>query len=37
MVEPGVVSTALWRPDSDTDQEDRPERDQVLAGIGRRP
>jgi hypothetical protein len=37
MVEPGVVSTALWRPDSGADREDRPERDQVLAGVSRRP
>jgi len=37
MVEPGVVSTALWRPSSDADLEDRPERDQILAGVGRWP
>jgi len=35
--DPGVVSTALWRPDSDADLADRPERDRVLAGVGRKP
>lgn len=34
LVDPGVVSTALWRPDSDQDLADRPERDQILAGVG---
>ena len=37
LVEPGVVSTALWRPDSPSDLVDRPGRDQILAGVGRRP
>lgn len=37
LVEPGVVATALWRPDSPSDLADRPERDQILAGVGRRP
>ena len=37
LLEPGVVSTALWRPDSQDDLDDRPERDQILAGVGRRP
>jgi S-adenosyl methyltransferase len=37
LVEPGVVSTALWRPDSQDDIADRPERDQILAGVGRKP
>jgi SAM-dependent methyltransferase len=36
LVEPGVVSTALWRPDSTADLADRPERDQILAGVGRK-
>jgi hypothetical protein len=37
LLEPGVVSTALWRPDSREDLAARPERDQVLAGVGRKP
>jgi len=37
LLEPGVVSTALWRPDSRSDLADRPERDQILAGVGRKP
>ncbi|HEY0639030.1 MAG TPA: SAM-dependent methyltransferase [Pseudonocardiaceae bacterium] len=37
LVEPGVVSTALWRPDSAADLADRPERDQIHAGVGRVP
>ena len=37
VVEPGVVSTALWRPESWEDLADRPERDQILAGVGRKP
>lgn len=37
LVEPGVVSTALWRPESEADLADRPERDQILAGVGRKP
>jgi len=37
LLEPGVVSTALWRPDAQTDLADRPERDQILAGVGRKP
>jgi len=36
LVPPGVVSTALWRPDSEADLAERPERDQILAGMGRR-
>jgi SAM-dependent methyltransferase len=35
--DPGVVSTPLWRPDSAADLADRPERDRVLAGVGRKP
>ena len=37
LLEPRVVSTALWRPDSPDDLADRPERDQILAGVGRKP
>lgn len=37
LLEPGVVSTPLWRPDSDVDLADSPERDQILAGVGRKP
>lgn len=37
LLEPGVVSTALWRPDSEADLADRPERDQILAGVACKP
>jgi SAM-dependent methyltransferase len=37
LLEPGVVSTALWRPESQAEIAHRPERDQILAGIGRKP
>lgn len=36
LLEPGVVSAALWRPDSRTEFAGRPARDQVLGGLGRR-
>lgn len=37
LVEPGVVSAALWRPDTQDDLANRPERDQILAGVARKP
>jgi SAM-dependent methyltransferase len=37
LVEPGVVPFSLWRPDSQADLAKGPERDQVLAGVARKP
>lgn len=37
LLAPGVVSAALWRPDSRTEFASCPARDQVLGGLGRRP
>jgi len=37
LVKPGVVTFPRWRPDSQTDLTDGPERDQVFAGVGRKP
>jgi len=37
LVEPGVVTFPLWRPESPADITNGPERDQVLAGVGRKP
>jgi SAM-dependent methyltransferase len=35
LVEPGIVSTADWRPESPGDIGDGPGRDQIYAGVGR--
>jgi SAM-dependent methyltransferase len=37
LIKPGVVTFPLWRPESQVDITDGPERDQVLAGVGRKP
>ncbi|MFB9428610.1 SAM-dependent methyltransferase [Streptoalloteichus tenebrarius] len=37
LVEPGVVSTADWRPVSPGDGAEGPEREQIYAGVGRLP
>jgi hypothetical protein len=37
LVEPGIVWTPLWRPDSSEDPDDRPERSLVYAAVGRKP
>lgn len=37
LVEPGVVSQPLWRPESQTDLADPSYRDQVIVGVGRKP
>ncbi|HET8659960.1 MAG TPA: SAM-dependent methyltransferase [Micromonosporaceae bacterium] len=37
LVEPGVVWSAQWRPDSPEDVGDRPERLMMYAGVGRKP
>ncbi|TCO54842.1 SAM-dependent methyltransferase [Actinocrispum wychmicini] len=35
LVDPGVVATADWRPAGPSDSTEGPERDQILAGVGR--
>ncbi len=37
LAEPGVVSTADWRPDSIEEYGTGPERDQIYAGVGYKP
>jgi len=37
LVEPGVVSAPLWRPDSQADLVEPPQRDLLMAGVGRKP
>lgn len=37
LVEPGLVWTPLWHPDSPEDVDDHPERSMVYAGVGRKP
>jgi hypothetical protein len=37
LVEPGIVWTPLWRPDSPDDVDDQPERSMVYAVVGRKP
>jgi hypothetical protein len=37
LLEPGVVPLVQWRPEPHADFADGPERDQVLAGVGRKP
>jgi S-adenosyl methyltransferase len=37
LIEPGIVTFPLWRPESPADVTDGPERDQVLAGVGHKP
>jgi hypothetical protein len=37
LVEPGIVSTATWRPAGPADTSDGPERDQILAGVAIKP
>jgi S-adenosyl methyltransferase len=36
IVEPGIVATSLWRPESPTDTSDDPGRAGILAGVGRK-
>ncbi|HMA47930.1 MAG TPA: SAM-dependent methyltransferase [Frankiaceae bacterium] len=36
LVEPGLVRTPLWRPESPDDVDDDPERGFNLAGVGRK-
>lgn len=36
IVEPGIVATSLWRPDSPTDTSDDPARAGIYAGVGRK-
>ncbi|MER7079151.1 S-adenosyl methyltransferase [Saccharopolyspora kobensis] len=37
LVEPGVVGTALWRPDRPEQAADEPGGSQIYAGVGRKP
>jgi SAM-dependent methyltransferase len=37
LVEPGLVWSVQWRPESPEDVDDHPERSLVLAGVGRKP
>jgi SAM-dependent methyltransferase len=37
LVEPGMVSQPMWRPESNADLADLPQRDQVLVGVARKP
>jgi SAM-dependent methyltransferase len=37
LLEPGVVPLVRWRPEPQAEFADGPERDQVLAGVGRKP
>ena len=37
LVDPGLVYLPLWRPDSPTEQDDRPEWSVSLAGVGQKP
>jgi hypothetical protein len=37
LVEPGLVWTSQWRPDTATEVDEHPERSMVVAGVGRKP